>query len=169
MTITISQAGSEALDSLEQLWRVLYRHHAAVAPQLAQFEVGEDASWVNRRAYYAELLADEEGKAFFTLAHSGSDLVGYAMTSIVGGKAVSWDLGDAVAEMHTLSIDPAHRRQGIGHKVLAGVRDTLASLNVDALQVGVITTNAEAQTFYERVGLLPFVSSVLAPLSSLRV
>ena len=38
----------------------------------------------------------------------------------------------------------------------------LASLKVDSLQVGVITTNAEAQAFYAKVGLLPFVSSVLA-------
>lgn len=167
MAVEISDAGIEALDAVEELWRSLYRHHCSVTPHLAGYEAGEEQSWINRRSFYERHFADADARAFFTLAHLDTQLVGYAMTSVLPASAMSWVLPPSIAELHTLSVDASQRRGGIGTALLSAVRTTLLSLGVQTLTIGVITTNDSAQEFYRTKGLLPFHSTVVAALEDL--
>jgi ribosomal protein S18 acetylase RimI-like enzyme len=157
--LKIRRAGSESIDALEELWVSLSRHHAAVAPELAEVfgrPRSERDSWAVRRALYEEWLAEPGG--FVLIAESDSLPVGYAVITTRGPEE-SWATGDRVAELQTLAVLPDHRGEGIGTKLVQGMHEELARLGVGHFTVSVIASNADAVRFYERLGLTPFLTT----------
>lgn len=74
-----------------------------------------------------------------------TDLVGYAGLAFVAGPP------RAEAEIHTIGVDPAHRRRGIGRSLLRGllaVADTAGAL----VFLEVRTDNEPARALYEAEG-----------------
>ena len=74
-----------------------------------------------------------------------SDLVGYAGLAFVAGPP------RAEAEIHTIGIDPAHRRRGIGRSLLRGLL-AVADAAGAAVFLEVRTDNEPARALYEAEG-----------------
>lgn len=113
------------------------------APRCAELEKllfpGDDP-WTER-AFVEELRA---GHAFVA-ARLGDELVGYAGLGFVAGPP------QAEAEIHTIGVDPAHQRAGIGRallRTLLGVADEAHA----AVFLEVRTDNEAARGLYEAEG-----------------
>lgn len=142
---------SAELDLLEPLWNALQEHHIEVTPDLGPATPKRTLpeAWRVRRAKYERWLGDPD--TFFLIAEIDGEPVGYAFLT-VGMPYASWDSGERLAELETLSILPGHRAAGVGAALLDAAWQNLAELGVSAMQIVTTATNSGAQRFYERHG-----------------
>jgi GNAT superfamily N-acetyltransferase len=131
----IVRAGPERIPELEPLWRALYEHHRAIAEGVAGVRPYED-TWKQRRGQYRDWLTGD-GDAVLLLADRDGRAVGYAMLT-AGPGAATWNLGDRVVEIETLS----------------------------SVAVGLAHTNEGARRFYEREGFTPFYLDMVLDIDS---
>jgi RimJ/RimL family protein N-acetyltransferase len=139
------------LDQLEPLWDALQEHHVEVTPELGprtRARTDEQARRI-RLAKYERWLGDPD--TFFIVAAVDGEPAGYAFVT-VGMPYASWDVGERLAGLESLSVLPAHRGAGVGAALLDAVWDRLAELGVDDMQIVTTSTNAGAKRFYERHG-----------------
>jgi len=139
------------LDQLEPLWNALQHHHVEVTPDLGPRtrERSDEEAWRIRRAKYEHWLEDPD--AFFIVATVDGGPAGYAFVT-VGMPYASWDAGERLADLETLSVLPEHRGAGIGTALIDAVWNRLAELGVADMQIVTTSTNAGAKRFYERHG-----------------
>lgn len=142
------------LDLLEPLWNALQEHHVEVTPELGPHTPKRSLSeaWRIRRAKYARWLEDPD--AFFVVAEIDGAPAGYAFVT-VGPPYASWDTGERLAELETLSVLSEHRGSGVGAALLEAAWDRLAGHGVEAMQIVTTATNAGAKRFYESQGFSP--------------
>jgi RimJ/RimL family protein N-acetyltransferase len=139
------------LGQLEPLWNALQHHHVEVTPDLGPRtrERSDQEAWRIRRAKYERWLSDPD--TFFIVATVGGEPAGYAFVT-VGMPYASWDAGERLADLETLSILPGHRGAGIGTALIDAVWNRLAELGVADMQIVTTSTNVGAKRFYERHG-----------------
>ncbi len=142
---------AERLAEIEPLWNALQERHSELSPILGRSAPsrGLAASWQRRRAKYKGWLDDPA--TFFVVAEAQGQPVGYAFVTIGLGYA-SWDTGDRLAELETLSVLPRHRGGGIGSALLDAVWVRLNELSVKDLVITTAETNTDSRRFYERHG-----------------
>jgi RimJ/RimL family protein N-acetyltransferase len=139
------------LDLLGPLWDALQEHHVEVTPELgpsARARSNEEARRI-RLAKYERWLEDPD--AFFIVAAVDGEPAGYAFVT-VGMPYASWDVGERLATLESLSILPEHRSTGIGTALINAVWERLAELGVTDMQIVTTSTNVGAKRFYERHG-----------------
>jgi ribosomal protein S18 acetylase RimI-like enzyme len=143
--------GVEELGVVEPLWDALQEHHARITPDLGAGTPKRDnaEAWRIRRTKYEHWLEDPE--TFFVVAEADGRPVGYAFVTIGFGYA-SWQTGERLAQLETLSVLPEYRGEGLGEALLGAVWDRLATVGVDELGITTTTTNVDAHRFYERQG-----------------
>ena len=159
-TIVVVQGGTERLDDVEPLWKAMHSHHSRVGARPAQvrpFRPAED-SWARRRARYEAWLAQAD--AFMLIAQSEGAAVGYAFTHVGSGEA-SIQTGERVAELASLSVLPDWRGQGIGSTLMDAARAELRWRGVTELTLSVMDGNADALRFYERLGMRPYLTTLV--------
>jgi GNAT superfamily N-acetyltransferase len=139
------------LDAVEPLWNALQAHHTAISPSLGKGTPGREPAdaWRVRRGKYERWLQDPN--TFFVLAEIIGEPVGYAFVTIGPGYA-SWQTGQRLAELETLSVLPEHRSDGIGSALLSAVWGRLCELGVEDMAITTTTTNVNSHRFYEREG-----------------
>jgi ribosomal protein S18 acetylase RimI-like enzyme len=147
---TIRRLAAHELDRLQPLWLALHEHHVRISPRLAGMTArpGRE-SWARRRARYARWAGDPD--TFVLVAEANHHLVGYAFVTIGSGYS-SWNGGERQAQLETLSVAPSMRGQGRGTRLLAAVRDRLASAGIESLVISAACANHAAHRFYERHG-----------------
>jgi ribosomal protein S18 acetylase RimI-like enzyme len=157
-TVTIERGGAERIPQLQPLWEALHHHHAAIAPHLRALGPmrSPQESWLVRRGLYEEWLAEPD--AFVLVAEAGGEPVGYALVHMRAPDE-TWATGDRIAELESLAVLPEYRRLGVGRALVDAVFEHLRALDVSHWGVGVMSSNADAIRFYERLGLLPFIST----------
>ncbi len=115
---SIRPLGGEELDRLKPLWLDLQDHHMRISPRLAELpKRSPEESWRHRRAKYTRWLESQD--TFVLVSERGDDLVGYAFVTIGPGYA-SWDSGDRLGELETLSVAPAAHGQRSWVSALVG-------------------------------------------------
>ena len=120
-------------------YRPLDAAHAADVARLEKMTMGSDA-------WKASLVADELPRKDRTwwAAFDGPVLVGYC-----GGWVV-----DGQVQILKIATDPAYRRRGIAAELIALVASDARNLGATEMSLEVRASNAGAQTFYERMGLV---------------
>ena len=68
----------------------------------------------------------------------------------------TWDVGDRIAEIETLSVLPTERGTGVGRALTDAAIEVARETGVEAVFVGVAHSNEGAIRFYEREGFEPF-------------
>jgi GNAT superfamily N-acetyltransferase len=156
----IVRAGIERIDDLQPLWESLHEHHATIAPHLE--ELGPvrrpDQSWAVRRELYEDWLSEPD--AFVLLAEQDRQPIGYALVHLRGPEE-TWQTGDRIGVLETLSVLPGERGRGVGTSLFERIYAELRELGVSELEVAVISKNVAALRFDERHGLLPFTVSYM--------
>jgi GNAT superfamily N-acetyltransferase len=149
-TLRYADAVAE-LDAVEPLWNALQDHHTAISPDLGRGTPSRPPgdAWRIRRSKYERWLRDPD--TFFVLAEVAGKPVGYAFVTVGPGYA-SWQTGQRLAELETLSVLPEHRGGGVGSALLEAVWSRLSELEVEDLAITTTTTNVDSHRFYEREG-----------------
>lgn len=139
------------LGLLEPLWNALQEHHVEIAPTLGPRTPKRSLAeaWRIRRGKYERWLGDPS--TFFILAEVEGAPAGYAFVT-VGPPYASWDAGERLAELETLSVLPRHRASGLGAALIEAAWERLAELGVEDMQIVTTATNVGAKRFYERHG-----------------
>ena len=150
----------DELDLVEPLWRALHAHHVPMGEVIAPVRP-ENESWRRRRRQYEAWVG--AGDAVLLLAEDGQRAVGYAAVRVEGGPS-TWDVGERVAELETLSVAPDARGSGIGRDLVAAAREAAATRGATALFVGVAAANEGALRFYEREQFRRFYTYLWQPL-----
>jgi ribosomal protein S18 acetylase RimI-like enzyme len=160
--VAIRRAGPERIDELEPLWQAMHAHHRSVAGHLAAvapFRSPED-SWRRRCAHYERVLAEPD--TFLLLAEREGRPVGCALV-VVKGTEASLEVGERVADLDTLSVLPEERGRGLGGRLLDEVYDELRRRGIRELALAVMEGNDDAVRFYERRGLVPYLTYMIGP------
>jgi ribosomal protein S18 acetylase RimI-like enzyme len=151
--VAIRALAVHELARLEPLWRALHDHHVRLSPQLAGMPARSAAeSWVLRRAKYIRWATDSD--AFALVAEAEGRLVGYAFVTLASGYS-SWNGGERLAQLETLSVAPASRGHGVGERLLAAVRERLSAAGVERVALTALCANERAHRFYERHRFCP--------------
>ena len=93
-------------------------------------------------AQFREELAGAPRTRKYIIAVDGSQIVGYAGIALAGD----------VADIHTLTVVPAYRRQGIASAMLHELESWAHKKGVSAVMLEMREGNAEAQPLYEKYG-----------------
>ena len=151
--LRIVYAGPDRIPELEPLWRALYEHHGTIADGVAGVRPYED-TWKQRQGQYRDWLGGDT-EAILLLAERDGRAVGYAMLT-AGPGAATWDLGDRVVEVETLSVLARERGTGVGAALMEAGRSWARERGARTMAVGLAHTNEDARRFYEREGFTPF-------------
>lgn len=147
--MNIERRGADAIGELEQLWLALKNHHGSVTPEQP---VRADAqSWELRRADYERWLA-EDG-AFVLIARQADAPVGFALVRVTHAGP-TWPQPERYATVQDLCVAPGARGGGVGRALLDRVHD---ESGCELVELEVLSSNAPAVAFYERIGFEPHV------------
>ena len=161
--LRVVEGGPERIGELEPLWRALYEHHRGLAEGVAEVRPFEE-SWRRRRGQYEGWL-EGDAEAALLIAERDGRAVGYAMLT-AGAGAATWDLGEVVVEIETLSVLAEERGGGVGAALIEACRRWAADRGARTIAVGLAHTNVGAQRFYEREGFTPFYLDMVLELGS---
>jgi ribosomal-protein-alanine N-acetyltransferase len=122
--------------------RLVFRRACAEdVEEMARIEVASFPSPWPVSALWAE-ISREDGIAYYTVARRGGVLVGYAGMWYVAGEG----------HILTLAVAPAHRRQGIGERVLVRLIDEVAQRGGDRVYLEYRVSNLPAKRLYDKYG-----------------
>jgi ribosomal-protein-alanine N-acetyltransferase len=120
---------------------LLARKDLARCAELERMLFGPDDPW-SERVFRSELDA---GNYYLGAYVDGVGLVGYAGMSVVGRR------GEQEASVHTIGVDPAWQRQGVGRALLNALLDKADEVRAPVF-LEVRTDNAAAIGLYEAHG-----------------
>lgn len=145
----VRRAGVEALDLVEPLWAGMVEHHREVAgiPVRALAD-----TWAQRRGEYERWLGDGSGTLFLA---GGDPPAGYAMLR-VGTPGATFDLGERIGDVESLSVSPDARGAGVGSALLQACREELRRQGIEWWVISVVEANEGAIRLYEREGFGSF-------------
>src|SRR5262245_62154148 len=115
------------VDLVEGLWKEMVAHHHGV---LGDGPAGRDPeeSWRMRRAQYVAWLESGEGMLFLVPGEGAEGApLAYACLR-VGPSGPTWDLGETVGDLESLSVSAAARGTGIGTELIEHCRNRLLAL-----------------------------------------
>ena len=93
-------------------------------------------------AQFREELSGVPKSRKYIVATQNNEIVGYAGIALAGN----------VADIHTLTVIPSHRKQGIATSMLDQLEEWGRARNVDAFMLEMREGNVEAQPLYEKRG-----------------
>lgn len=147
---------AEDLDLVEPLWVAVHHRHGESMPELAPY-VDDAETWRARRKLYEELLAKPD--TLLVLALVDDRAIGYGLTHVMpvvdSWIEDTWQTGDRVGEIESLSVVGEYRGSGLGSELLERLETHLHDLGVDDLILGALAGNADAIRLYERRGYQP--------------
>ncbi len=159
----IVELGVGEVHLVEGLWKELASHHREITGE-AWPTRGLEESWQRRRAQYVAWLESGDGMMFLVPGEGAVQApLGYACL-LVESSGPTWDLGEVIGDLETLSVTAAARGTGVGTELLAHCRERLIALGARWWGVSVVAANERATELYEREGFRPFVNHLLAPL-----
>ncbi|GLC28551.1 GNAT family N-acetyltransferase [Roseisolibacter agri] len=101
----------------------------------------------------AHLLA-QPGHLLLVAVDDADAVVGYAHAETQVTPASPYKRAAALLHVHAMAVAGSHRGRGIGHALLAAVREAATARGCDGVSLEVYAFNAAARAFYEREGFL---------------
>ena len=148
--------------SVANFWRELLTEQHTVD---SRFDASEDATerWLNdfrawveapdvRHIVVAELSEELDSE-------SGADLVGFASAQLWWPAPVYEQILEVYLD--EIYVVPEHRKEGIGSRLLDGVKDWARSKDVTRIRLGTLAANEEAISFWKNRGASEFLVAML--------
>jgi ribosomal-protein-alanine N-acetyltransferase len=155
LTTTLYPSSHLLLRASEEVSQPMYLRRPDALPQITYREMNHfDLGTVHameRESYehdpwtlnqFKEELSEVPRSRHYVVACEGDRIVGYA------GIAITLD----VADIHTITVDKAFRRRGIGKSLLSHIESWAISRGAKQLMLEMRVGNTEAQPLYEKFG-----------------
>ena len=157
----IVDLGADEVDRVESLWRGMMAHHDAVIGDVWAVREAGDA-WAKRRAQYVEWLGGGRAWMLAALPPDDGEPLGYAVLT-VHPPGPTFDLGEEVGDLESLSVSPGARGAGVGTALIEACRRILRDRGVNHWSVTAVDSNEGALRLYAREGFLPIARVLMAP------
>jgi GNAT superfamily N-acetyltransferase len=159
----IVELGVGDVDLVEGLWKEMVGHHRELTGGTYPVR-GVEEAWRRRRAQYVEWLGGDDSWLFLVPGEGAEGApLGYAFLR-VDPSGPTWNLGDRVGDLESLSVTAEARGMGIGTELIAHCRERLAAVGAQWWTVSVVAANGGAVDLYEREGFRHFWHTMAAPL-----
>lgn len=135
------------LERLTELFIELHHYHTEIKPETF---IMPDHGWFENRI--REILNDS-GQTVFVYESDG-EINGYAVVKIKDMCAED-QASRRLCYIDCLAVSKEKRREGIGTKLFAAVKEFGVRNGCTHIQLGVIALNTNAVGFYEKMGLVP--------------
>ena len=145
--ITIRAATREDAPALGRLGALLVRTHHELDP--ARFIAATPRTEHGYASFLATQLAEPDVVILVAESHDG--VLGYAYAGLAGVDYMA--LRGPAGVLHDLVIDPGHRRQGIGRRLLDAIVAALAVRGSPRVVLSTAERNDAAQRLFERAGV----------------
>jgi len=145
METQIRQAKTSDIERIQELNAELSKMEAeeydpTIDPEWTLTE--EAANWYRERI--------NQGNGYAVIAQQDEQVIGYAIG--VAGSAEVFRTTDTLAELETMYLQPEHRGQGIGTKLMENFKDWTEEKDADRLRVEASAQNKGAIRFYRENG-----------------
>ena len=159
--LELAELAVAEVDRVEPLWKAMVAHHREVAGDAWPVR-DEQSAWERRRAEYVAWLSSGEATmlAAVPAGEPGAAPLGYAVLR-PSGVGPTWDLGERVGEVESLSVAPEARGRGVGTALLEAARERFRAQGIEFWSVAVVEANEGAVRMYERAGFRPYYRSLL--------
>jgi ribosomal protein S18 acetylase RimI-like enzyme len=149
------------VDRVEPLWKAMVAHHRSLVGETWPVR-DEQGAWERRRAEYVDWLSSGEGTmlAAVPAGEPEGTPLGYAML-LPSPAGATWDLGERVGEVESLSVAPEARGRGVGTALLDASRERFRAEGIEFWSVAVVEANEGAAQLYERSGFGPYYRQLL--------
>ena len=100
-----------------------------------------------------EIMLDSPHAMLYLVAVADEEVVGFVSAYPL----------DEVMDIYNLAVKPESRRQGIGEKLLAGIRSAAVERGIDLIMLEVATSNQAALRLYEKqvLSLMVFARDII--------
>ena len=144
--ITIRQASTSDVPAIVDLYTVLYQDDGRLRDHTL------DPTWASQHgaAYFETVVTDSSSTCF--LAENGQESVGYLIARFhnpSGFRRV------ALADLESMLVRPAWRRQGVGRALAQAFIFWARERQAAELRVTAYATNHDAIAFYRSLGFAP--------------
>jgi GNAT superfamily N-acetyltransferase len=151
------------VDLVEGLWKEMVEHHRELTGGTYPVR-GTDEAWRRRRAQYVEWLGGGDAWLFLVPGEGAAGApLGYAFLRI-DSSGPTWNLGDRVGDLESLSVTAAARGLGIGSELIEHCRERLGEVGSQWWTVSVVAANGGALDLYGREGFQHFWHTMIAPI-----
>lgn len=158
MDITIREATTADLDSIVALLDQGQNLHIEALPgHFRPFDIDDLKDWIG------SLI--EGGHHTVLLAESESRPIGFVQVHIEKVLARNGMTARRHVHVHSLMVDAAHRRRGVGRKLMAAAEEWARAQGVFELVLMVYEFNQPAIDFYEELGYGTFTRRMTKPLA----
>lgn len=140
----IRKATLEDTDSLIPLYNGSLRNMAQLQPLQYQ-EVPQDVEFVQQG------ILSEDGDVL--VAEDAGKIIGLASVFVQETKPYPFRVQHKWCDLDTLYVDENHRRKGVGTALFQAAWQWAMQRELSSLQLMTLGENANAQRFYERMGM----------------
>jgi GNAT superfamily N-acetyltransferase len=149
-TTTVRRAGPQDAETLSRLNADVQAIHAAALPQ--RFKPPGPDTFPPAAA--AALIAHPANLVF--IADVDGHPAGYAYVEIVRRPETAMTHPIEMVYLHHISVQPAHRRRGVGARLLEAVRACAHEHAIDQIALDVWTFNEDARAFFRCHGFVAY-------------
>jgi GNAT superfamily N-acetyltransferase len=147
----VVELGVGDVDLVGDLWKEMVGHHHAVVDGRWP-ERDPEAAWRIRRGQYVGWLESGKGRLFL-VPGDGTDGAPLAYACLrVGASPSTFDLGERIGDLESLSVTAAARGTGVGTYLIEHCRALLRAEGIAHWRVTAIAANVDAIRLYEREG-----------------
>lgn len=146
MSVVVRARGRRELDARSLVIAPMRKRH--LRQVLAIEQQAYPKPW-SRSVFESELAQVRDGSRHYVVACAGRDVVGYA------GLWFVRDPAGAEAHVTNIVVAPAHRRRGVGRRLMVHLADEAIRSGCVAWTLEVRASSTGAQELYRRFGFAP--------------
>jgi ribosomal protein S18 acetylase RimI-like enzyme len=148
---------------MEPLWRFLYEHHSEISTGGVPF-LPADERWPARLTQFEQEF--DADRALLLIAEDAKGRpIGFTFSRLEGPDDIF--ATGPVAEVETIVVDPEHRGEGLGQRLMRETLDRLRGMGAETVKLVVVAGNEPALRLYERMGIRPALLDLYAPLNQI--
>ncbi|MGH3443047.1 MAG: GNAT family N-acetyltransferase [Nitriliruptorales bacterium] len=153
--IALRRAIAKDANAIAEVYVASAQHHVTLAPDAYRVPEIEDVT-----AHYERILA-EEGWAVFVAQTETDGIIGSVEARVAPPPAPHSMLRHRRVAHVGIAVLPDHRGSGVGRELMLATEAWAAEHDVEAILLDMLSANAAARRFYERLGYREFGTLLL--------
>jgi ribosomal protein S18 acetylase RimI-like enzyme len=146
----ILKAKSEHVSEIVLLNDAVQKMHAEQHPEVFKYPT----NFEEMEKFFRDIISTEDN--FIFLAKISDQPVGYVWGAILRKPENVFKYGQQWMYIHQLSVEPGHRRKGVGRSLMNAVQDVARRNGISSFVLDTWEFNKESHAFFEQLGFSCF-------------